>query len=189
MDNLEKLRIPIIAVLLVFIVAGSAMLVLQRGDESRQVEIALPSPIPSPSRTRELKVYVSGAVVKPGVYSLKDVDRVEDALKAAGGVVPDADLSQVNLARHVKDEMQIHIPRTGEASQVSAPATQSKLININAASKEQLDTLWGIGPARAKNIIDSRSGKGPFKSTEELVERKLIPRSTFDRIKDLITVD
>lgn len=188
MDNLERLRIPIIAVLLVFIVAGAAMLVLQRGEEGGRIEIILPSPTPAP--IREPRVYVSGAVFKPGVYSFKEGDRVEDAIKAAGGVLPEADLSQVNLARRVKDEQQIHVPRVGEVAQPSAPGSgQSRLININTASKELLDTLWGIGPARAQSIMDSRNEKGPFKRTEELVERKLIPRSTFDRIKDLITAE
>lgn len=186
---MERLRLPLIAVLVILVVAGSAMLALQRGDEGRQVEILVPSPIPTLIQSRELKVYVSGAALKPGVYSLKEGDRVEDALKAAGGAAPDADLSQVNLARRIKDELQINIPRAGEASPVSMSGSQSQLININTASKEQIDTLWGIGPVRAKNIVDSRSDKGPFKSTEELVARKLIPRSTLDRIKDLITAD
>ncbi|MBI2908640.1 MAG: helix-hairpin-helix domain-containing protein [Chloroflexi bacterium] len=190
MDNLERLRVPVIAALLVVFVAGLAMLTLQRGSEGRQIEIILPSPTPRvATQPREVKVYVSGAVARPGVYSLREGDRIEDAVKAAGGAQPTANLSQVNLARRIKDELQIHIPQTGEALPASAPGGQSQLININTASREQLDTLWGIGPTRAKNIVDSRSEKGPFKKIEELVERKLIPRSTFDRIKDLITAD
>jgi competence protein ComEA len=137
----------------------------------------------------EIQVYVAGAVNRPGVYFLSDDDRWIDAVEAAGGPSADADVEAINLALRLHDEDQVLVPRLGEQAVLgSAQAPQSELVNINSAPAAVLDSLPGIGEVRSQSIVDSRERDGPFSRTEELVERKLIPQSVFDQIRDLITV-
>jgi competence protein ComEA len=145
---------------------------------------------PSPS----IKVYITGEVNKPGVYDMKDNDRVEDAVKAAGGATELADLTRINLAARVADEMQIIIPPacspdTGDyIIHASVGSSGSGLININTATKAELETLSGIGPAIAQNILDYRETNGPFTVIEDIMKVSRIGAVTFERIKESITV-
>lgn len=132
----------------------------------------------------ELRVYVIGAVRSPGVYTLREGDRWIDALEAAGGPTADADLARVNLARRIRDEDHISVPRVG---QTPAPAG-NQLIDINSASARELEALPGVGPVRAERIVQSRQNDGPFASPEELLTRRLVPQSVYEQIKDLVTV-
>ena len=137
----------------------------------------------------EIQVYVAGAVNRPGVYYLSDGDRWIDAVEAAGGPAADADVEAINLARRLQDEDQVLVPRLGEQAVLgSTQAPQDELVNINSAPAAVLDSLPGIGEVRSQNIVDSRERDGPFSRIEELVERKLIPQSVFDQIRELITV-
>jgi competence protein ComEA len=136
-------------------------------------------------------VHVAGAVAVPGVYAVQEGDRVVDAVEAAGGPAPDADLVALNLARRVHDEDQVVVPRVGEelrVSQALSDSTNGALIDVNTASAAVLDSLPGIGEVYSQRIVDSRIAGGRFESTEDLVARRLIPRATYDKIKDLITV-
>jgi len=138
---------------------------------------------------------VGGAVIKPGVYELKTGARVNEALIAAGGLGEEADREWVeknlNLAQKVTDGQKIYIPSAGESEKV-APSqskgatlmTRSNLVNINTASIAELDTLWGVGEATAKKIIDSR----PYGSVEELLTRKVIKNNVYEAIKDSVSV-
>jgi len=136
-----------------------------------------------------IRVHVAGAVARPGVYDLRQGDRVTEAIAAAGGTTAAADTGSLNLARRLRDEEQLMVPgaaRSSSALQSPSPATGP--ININTATAAQLDALPGIGEAYSRRIVDSRAIDGPYESVEELVSRKVIPRSTFDTIRDLITV-
>ena len=207
-DLLERWRGPIILVLIGIIVAGLAVIYLRWPRSSSSDSSVLPGKsLPSGSllittptlRPASLKVQVAGAVARPGVYAFRDGDRVEEALKAAGGPLPDADLSRVNQAQRLRDEGYILVPRLNEtpvagavapaagAQTPASPAASGK-VNINTASVAQLDTLPGIGATYSQRIVDYRSKNGPFQTTKELVDNKLVPQSTFDKIKDLIDV-
>ena len=142
----------------------------------------------SDTDTQEMSVvtfYICGQVKNPGVYSLPEGSRVEDAIIAAGGVLEEADLSQVNLARRLKEEEQITIYSKGEA--VVSP-TDDK-IHLNYATKEQLMTLTGIGESRAMEIIAYREEHGGFQSKEELMNISGIKEGTYNKIKDEIVLD
>jgi competence protein ComEA len=128
-------------------------------------------------------------VNRPGVYYLNDGDRWIDAVEAAGGPTADADVEAINLALRLHDEDQVLVPRLGEQAVLdSAQAPQNELIDINTASAAILDSLPDIGEVRSQSIVDSRQRDGPFSRIEELVERKLIPQSVLDQIRELITV-
>ncbi len=171
----------------------------------RAVLVFTPTPLPTaspvPTATpMPLLVYVSGAVVRPGVYALSPGARVVDALEAAGGATAQADLVRINLARRVQDEEQIHIPRRGEqALPLPTPMGSTSAgsspgggaggpVNINTAGLAELDALPGIGPGYAQRIIDYRQAHGPFVSIEDIQNVPGIGAATFARIRDLITV-
>lgn len=165
---------------------------------------AAPPPTEAPTVTPgPLRVYVSGAVANPAVYSLPAGSIIDDAVRAAGGFAPDANTVAVNLAQPVADGMQVYVPTLAEAVPtppvVSAPAatappsrmggvTAAGLININTATQADLEMLPGIGPTTAAAIISYRDANGPFATIEALMDVSGIGEGKFAAIKDLITV-
>lgn len=139
-----------------------------------------------------VKVDVSGAVANPGVYSLKIDSRIEEAIKAAGGIASEADpqyLSKyLNLAQKVTDGMKIYVPFEGEplsgAGQTSGGVSGTSVINLNAATLAELDKLPGIGPVSAQKIIDSR----PYNSIEELFTKKIVSKAVYEKVKEKVSV-
>lgn len=143
-----------------------------------------------------ITVYVCGNVRNVRNVTLPKESRVEDAIKLAGGVTENAELSGINMAQKLSDEDMVYVPKKGEIIEVkskpsnisSSPAKKGKL-NINKANAEQLDTLPGVGPSIAQKIIDYRSSRGSFKSIEELNNVSGIGNEKYKDVKDLITVD
>lgn len=135
-------------------------------------------------------VYVTGAVARPGVYTLRDGDRAEQAVAAAGGFAPDADPERINLARRLRDEDQVVVPRLGQPLPVSQGDTASSTpsLDLNSATADQLEALPGIGEVYASRIVESRASDGPFASPDDLVARKLIPAATLERIRPYVNV-
>ena len=185
---LERNRSVVLTFLAAVIVFGLVILVLQRRGGPQPLEIRFDDPALDGAA---IEVYVTGAVQKPGVYPLHEGDRIEDALAAAGGPTQDADTESLNLALRVRDQDQIAVPRHGEVAGVatkSMPGASQK-IDINTATTQDLEGLPGIGEVYSKRIVESREKVGQFHRIEELIEREdVIPRSTYDKIKDLITV-
>jgi competence protein ComEA len=146
---------------------------------------------PSPSVT--LIVDVAGAVRQPGVYEFGEGDRVIDAIERAGGSLPKADLSLLNLAAPLADGTQILVrkagpPAAGGVPGGVAPGSASGLININSASATELESLSGIGEVLAATIIEYRDQNGPFASVEDLMDVSGIGPATLDEIRDQVTV-
>jgi competence protein ComEA len=115
---------------------------------------------------------------------------VEDALGAAGGASAGARLDEINLARYLRDGEQIVVPGAAVASRslpASAPSSVGQ-VDINTATQAELMALPGIGAAYSRRIIDSRLVDGPFTDIEELLARRVLPASTLDGIRELITV-
>lgn len=180
---LEKYRGYVVGALLAIIATGAVFLYLRR-EEPGPVRF-VPTPLSTP--VSSMKVYVTGAVVRPGVYSLKEGDRVQQAIDAAGGTTAQADLERVNLAAHVRDEQQVDVPEKGEGAAPAPAEAASQRININTASAAELDSLPGIGPAYAQRIVDFRQTKGPFNGVEDIKAVPGISDSVFEKIKDRIT--
>ena len=133
-----------------------------------------------------ISVHITGSVVLPGVYDLPEGSRVSDAIAAAGGFLPIADQEQVNLAAIVEDGAKITI---NKRSYYDTSGSGSDRVDINTATLDQLDTLPGIGPSTAQAIIDYRRQFGNFLRTDALTNVSGIGPATYDRIKDLITVE
>lgn len=133
---------------------------------------------------------VKGEVKRPGVYEANHGVRVVDIIEKAGGFTENADENQINLAQIVHDEMVIIIPKIGEESSVPVSAEQSgsDKIKINQASKEEIEQLNGIGPAKAQAIVDHREENGPFQQVDDLLEVNGIGEKTLENVKEDIVV-
>ena len=173
------------------VVATSAFFVV-RGT-SQEIEVVAPELTVTES-VAEVTVDVAGAVNKPGVYSLPINSRVIDALKAAGDTLNGADLSDINLARVIKDGEQVYIypPQKGGSSVRVSPqrakAKQTGPIALNRASAKELESLDGIGPVLAARIVAYRKVNGPFLNVEDLLKVSGIGTAKFGQFKEKLRV-
>ncbi len=153
-------------------------------------EVVAPPIIEVQIAAPEIFIDVTGAVNKPGVYTLAANSRVIDAIKAAGDSAPGADLSTINLARVLSDGEQIYVDATVRNSsgvRVSK-VERSGPININRATSSQLDSLDGIGPVIARRIIEYRKSNGPFLTIADLQKVSGIGVAKFAAIKSKVRV-
>ncbi|CAL9565061.1 hypothetical protein SUDANB54_04719 [Streptomyces sp. enrichment culture] len=142
----------------------------------------------------EIVVDVSGKVRDPGVHRLPAGSRVEDALKAAGGVRPGTKTGGLNRARFLVDGEQLVVggPASAAAAAPAAPAGTGAAagptapVSLNTATVDQLDTLPGVGPVLAQHIVDYRTRNGGFRSVEELREVNGIGDRRFADLRDLV---
>jgi competence protein ComEA len=191
MDSLLERNRGYILIILIALVIGGGSLLASRRQEPKPLSIQVPTVASNPTPSPLIKVHIGGAVVSPGVYTFKAGDRVEDAVTAAGGFTAEANRDSLNLAARLLDGQQIIISKLGEPTPTPSASgrgtpTPSK-ININTASLPELESLTGIGPVTAQKIVDYRLQNGPFKRLEDLLDLKLVPASTFDKIKEMIT--
>ncbi|MGM0897132.1 MAG: helix-hairpin-helix domain-containing protein [Bacillota bacterium] len=164
-------------------------------DELASEEIEQPQP---PADAEEIPlastvmIDVKGAVKNAGLYELPAGSRVNDAIEAAGGFLPEADSGSINLAVIVVDESSIYIPAQGEEAAplttVASNGDGQQLIDLNTATETELTELPGIGPAKAAAIVAHRTENGPFKSIEQLMDVTGIGEKSFEQLKDLIRV-
>ena len=141
-----------------------------------------------------ITVDVKGAVKSPGIYDLPVGSRVNDAVQKAGGLIDNADSKSINLAQKISDEALVYVPTKEEvANQESySNATgnkESKKVNLNKASLEELKQVKGLGAKRAQDIIDHRETNGKFKSVDELKKVSGIGAKTIEKLKEYVTVD
>lgn len=190
---MKQIAYVLVGILVGFILAGGIFIVT-RLPAGKPVALA-----PSPTKV-PIEVQVVGGVARPGVYELPEGSRVQDAVDAAGGLLADTDASSVNLAAKLEDGQQVQIPggappapKVQGASPFSVvptagpPSSGGDLLDINIATKDELDALPGIGPTTAQNIVTYRDENGPFSSIEDIMNVPGVGPSTFDAIKNLIT--
>ena len=146
--------------------------------------------------TGEVTVHVTGAVTTAGVVTLPAGARVADALAAAGGASPDAALERVNLARVLEDGEHVHLPRPDEELPAPVDAGTGSSggtlpdgrLDLNRASQDELETLPGIGPAKASAIVEHREANGPFADPGDLRDVPGIGEATFQQLADRVVV-
>jgi competence protein ComEA len=158
-----------------------------------------------PSADPDVTVHVTGAVATPGLVILPDGGRVGDAVEAAGGLVPGAQDERINLARPVVDGEHVHVPREGEepppatndlagaagdgsGAPEATGVTPDGRVDINRAGPAELETLPGVGPARAEAIVAHREQNGPFAVPGDLRAVSGIGEVIFQRLAELVTV-
>ncbi|KQQ51414.1 hypothetical protein ASF68_02875 [Plantibacter sp. Leaf314] len=145
--------------------------------------------------TGELYVHVLGAVAAPGVYRLPGGSRAFDAVASAGGLLPDADTTAVNLARFVNDGEQLYVPVIGEVPTGGAvngagagSPSGGQLVNVNSASASELTALPRIGEALAERIVAWREANGPFATLDDLSAVEGIGTKTLEGLRAAATV-
>jgi len=212
MKNLQKkfkkyLVEIIILTIAIFISVISLIIFLNSSSQKEEIKISeTKNQITS---VKKIFVDISGSVNKPGLYQLNNNSRIKEAIDKAGGLSDDADKGyfnrNFNLARFLSDQEKIYIPSVWEVQNgyfIENPQTlnyiqplnqqsivfnsdsSQNLININQASLDELDTLPGIGKVLGQKIIDNR----PYQSLEDLINKKVINKSVFEKIKDLISL-
>lgn len=153
----------------------------------------------------EIIVHISGEIKKPGIIELPAGKRLIDAVELLGGLTADADANRINLAKKLKDEEKIYIPKIGEeldsslievvesSNEISADSATSNTesntekININTCTKESLNTLPGIGEVISTRIIEYREAT-PFNTIDDIMNVSGIGDKKFEGLKDLIIV-
>jgi len=192
-DFFFRFRYAILIFLLGVILTGVGLFISrnEKDGDTDKVEVLMGAS-EAQGEGLEIVVEIAGEIEKPGVYKLPKNSRIEDLLIASGGISSDADRvwmeRSLNRAAKLSDGQKIYIPAVGE--QGSNPSGESRgsggsgLININSASQKELDALPGIGPAYAQNIIEHRS----YSNVEELSTKGVLKKSTYEEIKDLVTV-
>lgn len=135
-------------------------------------------------------VYVCGYVNAPGVYALSQEARMYEAVEMAGGIREGGCAEYLEMASVLSDGMRIYVPSVEEAvAAESRNEEDNGLINLNAASKEQLMTLPGIGEAKADAILQYREDYGGFGAVEDVMNVPGIKEAAFSKIKKYICVD
>jgi competence protein ComEA len=198
-EFLMKFRLPVLILLGGVAVVSLGILFYKGADyfSTTKVEV-LEATSSGKINTKEITVEIAGEVVNPGVYKLTDGSRIEDLLKISGGFTKSADNSwtdkYLNKAAKLADAQKVYIPHSGESSANKNKIDQSmsgdilgqntSFININTASTGELDKLPGIGPTYAQKIIEQR----PYSNIEELLSKKVLNKSTYEKVKSLVSV-
>ncbi|MFE4517765.1 helix-hairpin-helix domain-containing protein [Kitasatospora sp. NPDC056783] len=151
-------------------------------------------PGPEAGDPRAVVVDIGGRVHLPGLHTLPGGSRVADALRAAGGPLPETDTRNLNLARVLTDGEQIlvgepgPVPVTGSGSGPPGPSAPRAPVSLNRATLEQLDTLPGVGPTLAQRILAYRSSHGSFRSLDQLRQVSGIGARTYAELRPLLTL-
>lgn len=148
------------------------------------------------SNYKEIVVEIKGEVKNPNIYRLNENNIIQDLIDKAGGLTEFADISKINRAEKLKDHSAIVIPNKNDGacqmtlgnSSSALDANGNTLININTANDSELQNLPGIGPSKAKSIIEYREKNGGFKSIDDIKNIKGIGESLFEKLKDKITI-
>ncbi|MFN7035814.1 MAG: helix-hairpin-helix domain-containing protein [Bellilinea sp.] len=179
--------------ILIGLLAAGLILLISAPSQSAPILI-LPTPTPS-----AIAIHITGQVQQPGLYRLPAGSRVEDALLAAGGLTRQADVDQINLAARLSDGQKLVVPEKGailslnyiDPTQSTAHSNEDnlRLIDLNSATQQELESLPGIGQAKASEIIAYRQKIGRFVTIEEILNVPGIGSALFEKIKDYITVN
>lgn len=196
MSDNKKTMYRLVLILVILIIA---LIVRVKNSSTKEVRVDASE---NNLRIHEMYVDIGGAVKNPGVYQVKEDTRLYEVVSMAGGFSENADLNTINQAAFVEDGQKIIIPtiskdgseinesldETGNITRSNTNIdTSSDKVNINSASKDELETLNGIGPVIAQRIIEHRS-ISRFESIEDIMSVKGIGNAIFEKIKDKITV-
>lgn len=209
MDKLEKNQkiVVIVAGLIIAIVIGMYIFSQMR-ENNIEEEINFTSEEFIENKVieeeAEIIVHITGAVEKEGIVSLKEGDRIADAIKEAGGIKDNADLSTINLAYILEDGQKIYIPTKEEMEEIKSNnelkneesiqngivsgKEESSKVNINNADINELNTLPGIGSKTAEKIVEYRKEQGRFKGIEDIKNVKGIGEAKYNKIKEMIKI-
>ncbi len=191
---------------LIGLLATGAILLMSQPE--RGVAINL-QPAPSPTPTSEPKptatpppifVEINGQVNKPGIYTLEKDSRLLDLIDHAGGLTSQADNDRVNNVFILRDGDYFYIPAIGETIPDTArnapgnhPLVDASIfdypLNLNTATQEALESLPGIGPSKAKDIINYREQVRAYENVDDLLNVPGIGSATLDSIREYLIIE
>lgn len=179
---------PVLIAIVLLAALGLASAVAGRllAPPAAAIEIAEATASPSPPPPPVL-VDVAGAVARPGVVRLASGARVLEAIAAAGGATPDADITSINRAAVVRDGERLYVPRAGEVPPARAATGGDTRVDLNRGTAAELEALPGIGPGITAKIIRAREQR-PFTRIEELQTRGLVTARVFAELRDLVMI-
>ena len=187
---------PMIIFLLVCL--SGTLYLMDRRQEEMVIEVApleISEESEDVSRATPLQgvvvVYLTGAVMAPGIYEMAEGSRLYELIEAAGGMSETADAVGLNLARFLFDGEMIRVPTAEETAAGGSEEghdAQGVKISINRAGAKELMSLTGIGEARAEAIIAYRNKNGPFVRIEDIMKVEGIKDAMFNKIKDDISI-
>jgi len=173
------------AVLTVLVAAAGGLWYLQRAPEE-------PPPVTiarvGSAREAMVTVHVSGAVARPGLVRVEEGARVADAVVAAGGALPEADLGAVNLAARVADGQRLAVPASSAAGGSAPREPDRGTVAVNSASASELESLPGVGPVLAERIVEHRERHGAFAVVEDLLDVPGIGEAKLAALRDAVQV-
>lgn len=191
----SELLLGFIAIGIIIISLTISLNTLNKVDEPIQFQQAKENPaFDTATVLPGIFVDIQGAIEKPDVYEVTVGARLKDVLVLAHGLSVEADrkffAQTFNLAKKVTDQEKIYIPSEeevtrGQIAGASIAEKHDRKTNINTASSEELERLPGIGAVTTEKIIEKR----PYASIDELLNKKIVGKSVFEKIKDLITVE
>ncbi|HRN70948.1 MAG TPA: helix-hairpin-helix domain-containing protein [Candidatus Woesebacteria bacterium] len=193
--------VEIILIIASIIITFVTFVIFSRENTSPSVPITVEAETDTTEDSQTITIDLSGSVKKPNVYTISENTTLHEVIKQAGGLSEEADNEYVsrfiNLARTLSDKEKVYIPSKKDIeegytneSNILSEQTQydnqqnSNTISVNSATEQELDTLPGIGPATAQKIINNR----PYESLEELISKKAVNSTAFEKIKDLISL-
>lgn len=200
MKNFEKILIIGISLIILIVI-----IVFNYKDKENDVEILQENTylnLENETEDNNIILHITGEVNNPGIVEVEEGSRLIDVIEKAGGLTPNADESQINLAYIVADGQKIYIPNINEEKNEEyingsiggniiiedINSIQKNKVNINTATQTELETLNGIGPSIALKIINYRKENGKFKNIEEIKNVPGIGESKYEAIKDNICV-
>ena len=179
------------AVAVALLLVGARALRADAGAATAEAGVAVAGAAPTAALSvdgggGDIVVDVSGAVLRPGVYRMPAGARVIDAMKRAGGAAPGAVVEAINRAARLTDGQQVVVPAKAAAEPPARPRLRrgrSGPISLGSATVEQLDTIDGIGPVTAQNIVEYRDQHGGLSSVEQLDEVSGIGPATMESLR------
>ena len=201
--NLGEHKKKIIVITLLFCIVLTSFIIVHNKKESaitkaiseKQGEKAnenTKDDLPDETKDESIIVDIDGAVEKPTMVELPGKSRLDDAIKAAGGLSKNADTTKINRAEVLRDGQKIYIPKKGETNYEnkngSVTGKSGKKVNINSATDDELRTVKGIGPSMSEKILNYREKNGPFKKIEDLKKVDGIGEKTYEKIKNYLTI-
>ncbi|MEO7804775.1 MAG: helix-hairpin-helix domain-containing protein [Actinomycetota bacterium] len=181
-------ELGLITLLAAVVIGGSALVYARTADPPAPPTKRVAPETVEAKESKKLLIHVAGMVSAPGVYELIDGSRVKDAIAAAGGASEGADPNALNLAALLSDGQRIVVPKIGEAVAAESSAVAGAKVNLNTATKVELETLPSVGPVLAQRILDYRQQKGRFRSVRQIMEIDGFGPKKFESLKDLIAV-
>ncbi|MBG0787038.1 MAG: helix-hairpin-helix domain-containing protein [Anaerolineaceae bacterium] len=201
---MNKPWLLILSGLLIGLLAAGLILLIAQPRQGVPITL-LPAPtatatdLPQPTRTPEpIVVQIGGAIHSPGVYSLNAGTRLEDLIFVAGDLTSEADLDRINVALKLQDGKYYYLPVMGEdipETAANAPGYVASdggfnyPLNLNTATQEELESLPGIGPSKAADILTYREQHGPFATLDDLANVTGIGDATVESLRDYLIVE